>query len=360
MKSVQDATQLQIKQPEKQRLLFLDFLRGIAVLAVFFEHTSLELYPQFKAFTHSWFNFGKFGVVTFFLVSGFIIPFSLERSQSVKKFWISRFFRLYPLYWISLSLFVLLYACNFRAAIDAEARSNWIGNALINITMLQEFLGVPHIRGLYYTLTLELLFYVACSVLFLLKLHRKSYIWAWAVLGLVAIGSIITPIFLDKRLPMAGLFYLLTLFVGTAIYRYYCGILKQRDLTLLLFATALVAIVGSIVNYMVYPKADVSERLSFFSVISPWFAGYLLFFVAFALRETKFPHCFCWLGKISYSVYLLHPIFFAFLPLPIPGLFCFSLIFSGTIALSTLTYNWIEAPCIQWGRKIGYKLPSTQ
>ena len=47
------------------------------------------------------FRFGQFGVVLFFLCSGFIIPASLERHGSLQGFWISRFFRLYPIYWVA-------------------------------------------------------------------------------------------------------------------------------------------------------------------------------------------------------------------------------------------------------------------
>ena len=78
------------------RLSFLDFLRGIAALAVCFEHAGYRLWPHFREVTHSYFSFGKFGLTAFFLTSGFVIPYSLERSNSLRRFWVNRFFRLYP------------------------------------------------------------------------------------------------------------------------------------------------------------------------------------------------------------------------------------------------------------------------
>lgn len=89
------------------RYNFLDDLRGIAALAVFMQHllghiyhTIQEFHPLYKsvyfllAETVDW---GRFGVVLFFLVSGFIIPSSLNKS-SILTFIIGRFFRLYPAY----------------------------------------------------------------------------------------------------------------------------------------------------------------------------------------------------------------------------------------------------------------------
>src|ERR1700744_557017 len=43
-------------------------------------------------------EFGETGVVAFFLVSGFVIPLSLEKTASLRLFWIHRVLRIYPLY----------------------------------------------------------------------------------------------------------------------------------------------------------------------------------------------------------------------------------------------------------------------
>ena len=43
-------------------------------------------------------DLGKYGVLLFFLVSGYVIPMSLERHGSLRRFWIGRLFRIYPAY----------------------------------------------------------------------------------------------------------------------------------------------------------------------------------------------------------------------------------------------------------------------
>src|SRR5438093_378798 len=92
------------------RLAFLDVARGVAALSVAAMHCIDVASPAFRRATEEAFNPGVFGVITFFLVSGYIIPFSLERLGSLRAFWISRFFRLYPLYWLSLGAVLALSA----------------------------------------------------------------------------------------------------------------------------------------------------------------------------------------------------------------------------------------------------------
>ncbi|MEU8278849.1 acyltransferase family protein [Microbispora bryophytorum] len=77
------------------RLAWLDALRGIGAMAVVAEHALPWLMPSLRPY---WFSLGMYGVLVFFLVSGYIIPASLENRGDVGAFWISRVFRLYPLY----------------------------------------------------------------------------------------------------------------------------------------------------------------------------------------------------------------------------------------------------------------------
>src|SRR6201986_1829209 len=80
------------------RLAWLDALRGFAALCVVFDHGSTLLLLPARSFLYQWFNFGQYGVFVFFLVSGYIVPASLERKGSLRAFWTSRGVRLYPMY----------------------------------------------------------------------------------------------------------------------------------------------------------------------------------------------------------------------------------------------------------------------
>jgi peptidoglycan/LPS O-acetylase OafA/YrhL len=48
-----------------------------------------------------YFDWGRFGVVLFFLISGFVIPYSFSGQAPLRKFVVSRLFRLYPAFWLS-------------------------------------------------------------------------------------------------------------------------------------------------------------------------------------------------------------------------------------------------------------------
>ncbi|MFD2348340.1 acyltransferase family protein [Nonomuraea ferruginea] len=74
--------------PRESRLGWLDALRAVAALVVVYEHALNPLYPELRAVTGPWFDAGIYGVMVFFLVSGYVIPASLERRGSVAGFWV--------------------------------------------------------------------------------------------------------------------------------------------------------------------------------------------------------------------------------------------------------------------------------
>ena len=84
--------------PKHSRLAWLDALRGFAALCVVFDHGSTLMLMPVRDFLYRWLDLGQYGVFVFFLISGYIIPASLERKGSVRGFWTSRLFRLYPMY----------------------------------------------------------------------------------------------------------------------------------------------------------------------------------------------------------------------------------------------------------------------
>src|SRR5260370_12619806 len=95
------------------RLAWLDALRGFAALCVVFDHATTLVVTPVHSFLYQWLNFGQYGVFVFFLVSGYIIPASLERKGSIRGFWISRGFRLYPLYVLAIVASAVGYALGY-------------------------------------------------------------------------------------------------------------------------------------------------------------------------------------------------------------------------------------------------------
>ncbi|WP_345409735.1 acyltransferase family protein [Nonomuraea salmonea] len=138
-----------------------------------------------------WFSLGVYGIFVFFLVSGYIIPASLERHGDVRAFWISRFFRLYPLY---LAIIVLVLALAWWVPVrEAVVRD---GSAVAaHATMLLDVVGIGGVADTMWTLSYEMVFYLVVTALFLTRGHERSGTWAivFAVaavlVGLVASGG---------------------------------------------------------------------------------------------------------------------------------------------------------------------------
>ncbi len=150
------------------RLGHIDALRGFAALLVVWQHTA-EIFVRLPgvaergtllADVSSSVDFGRIGIICFFLISGFVIPFSLkpDSTQPVRNFAIRRFCRLFPVYWLSVALIFLLG--------PLWGQSSDTGQLWANITMLQTFFGEQHMQGLYWTLQVELVFYLLCAVAF--------------------------------------------------------------------------------------------------------------------------------------------------------------------------------------------------
>ena len=339
------------------RLGFLDAARGIAAATVVVQHAGELIWYDFGVKTHTVFNPGRFGVVVFFLVSGFIIPASFERLRgdragAVKQFWVGRFFRLYPLYWFSLAAIVLLSAFEHDAITD-EFRSHLVVNTVGNATMLQELVGIPHAIGLYYTLTLEMLFYVTCSALFVLGLLRSSVRNAWVVIAVASVGGCVVPLVLDHRTPMAALFYVTSMFVGTVTYRWTIGEARSADLVAVVGATAVLGTVGSWINYVHF--TDDEGGFAPFTLKGaglPWLLAYLCFFGLLALRARRVPGVLAWLGRISYSLYLVHPLFVAMLHDGSNPWLSFATIVAAALVAASLTYRFIELPAQRVGKRM--------
>ena len=122
-------------QRQSGRLDFLDAIRGYAALAVFLGHAGLALWPGFREFDFSRFAIGNFGVILFFLCSGFIIPVSLERQNSLKRFWLRRLCRLFPLYWFSIFVCVVGGFYLRLNLLPAEFFARPLGTIAANATM---------------------------------------------------------------------------------------------------------------------------------------------------------------------------------------------------------------------------------
>src|SRR6201995_3323605 len=172
------------------RLAWLDVLRGLAALAVVFDHISYYVLQHVRHIVYQWFDPGNYGVFVFFIISGYIVPASLERKGSVRTFWVSRLFRLYPLYLLAVGIAVALYFAHF-GSIRGENLAQET-SVLSQLLMMSNVLDGKNLPNVVWSLSYEMVFYLLLTALFIARVHKRS---SWYALGFaaaaVAIGGLL-------------------------------------------------------------------------------------------------------------------------------------------------------------------------
>ncbi|MFM1851067.1 MAG: hypothetical protein RIS54_751 [Verrucomicrobiota bacterium] len=162
-----------------QRFEEVDGLRAVACALVIWHHVA-EAYAGIAGgslWMHDFAqacNLGWIGILAFFAISGYVIPSSLRggRGDGLRWFAVRRFWRLWPPFWFAVLATWLLTPDQFTAA-----RLGW------NFTMLPSLGGQLPAAGHFWTLEIELVFYVVISALFLICGRL-----GWAVITPVFVG----------------------------------------------------------------------------------------------------------------------------------------------------------------------------
>src|SRR6202161_3380500 len=136
------------------RRAWLDALRGIAALCVVFDHLTYSVLQPVRNAVYQWFDPGQYGVFVFFLVSGYIVPASLERRGSVRSFWVGRVFRLYPLYLVAVVAAVVLWKVHL--GLIANTNTDVQTALLTHGLMLSNVLGTQNAIDVIWTLSYEM------------------------------------------------------------------------------------------------------------------------------------------------------------------------------------------------------------
>jgi peptidoglycan/LPS O-acetylase OafA/YrhL len=393
------------------RLAWLDVLRGLAALCVVFNHFGYFVPDPLKAAVYQWINPGDYGVFVFFIISGYIVPASLERKGSVRTFWISRVFRLYPLYLLAVGIAVALWATHVGSLRGEDADP--ATSVLSQLLMMSNVLAGVNLPNVVWSLSYEMIFYLLLTALFMSRLHRPSSRYALGFgIAAVALGGILPQAYFTHSLSsprllalvgdavvLAGLAFAVVLrgmprmlgaalaalagltllafngtwlppwealsilafmFTGTMLYRAeqgQCPWPKAVAIAVSVLGLAIAAGLWHSHAWGMSASAELTWERCWFMSVS--LAG-LTFAAGMVLREVRWPRILTWLGLISYSVYLLHPMLIdvfrhmgwtahnAFGPqLLVDTLFLVIL-----VAACSLTYLLVERPMQNAGRRL--------
>lgn len=268
----------------KARFQELDVLRGFAALAVVIFHYSRHGTQTFVDYPFAFWN-GHYGVQLFFVISGFVIYFTLERSRTLADFAVSRFSRLYPAYWAAI-VFWIAYALTHGQFV-------WWAGVLANLTMLQEFVGIGDIDAVFWTLAVELMFYVMMAAVFVTGQLRNivPLTIAWLVVAIV--WSLVTGFDGAKFTNIQDSWFILPCapYFAAGIMFYLIRSRGRRPLYISTIALALATVL------IVDGPEDAVVAAILFGIVALAIAGRLAILVSPVTL---------WLGAISYPLYLLH------------------------------------------------------
>ena len=370
-----------------QRFGYIDAQRGLAALLVIWLHATDAfmqlptppagglLYKISEAV-----DTGRIGVILFFAISGFVIPSSLRAvgnqttSDALRVFFIRRVFRLYPAYWVSVVAATLL-GLFLMTPFSPQT-------VLLNLTMIQSVFGAPDVIGLDWTLRLELIFYLACALLFTFRVLQQP---RWLVVGMFG-GPIVfaviprcvhwlNPEWLNPASEGPFLNYLTVygLFIAIMFWGALFRCWHDRDRAsgakpfsrtvqtfFILFPLGVCA--SPLLVWMFYAQLPSAYASKILVLAVPLSLGLGLFI----LLSTKLQinnRFTTWLGEISYSMYLFHPIVFYTLfvllrdqrmPWLANAHLSVYLLLSmlGSVAIAAIIYYGVEKPMIRLGRRL--------
>ena len=195
------------------RLYVVEYLRGLAALAVAWFHLTNTYSP---ALVRNSGTYGWLGVEVFFVISGFIIPYSIATQfgaysiSNFPRFVARRILRLEPPYLVSVVLTIALWHLSAMVpSFRGQAEPSDALQAAAHIAYLIPFTSYQWYQPVYWTLAYEFAFYILIGLTFPWICRPKALV-VWCAATLANIALVMADL-LDERT--------LLFIVGIAVYR---------------------------------------------------------------------------------------------------------------------------------------------
>jgi peptidoglycan/LPS O-acetylase OafA/YrhL len=328
------------------RLLELDCLRGIAALSVVLFHFTFgyDNGNRILDLSKFYFTYGHMGVQLFFIISGFVIIMTLSKTENIYDFMISRFSRLYPAYWVCILLTITI-----TTLISPPVHIYSLNQVIFNFTMFQQAFFIKDIDGAYWTLFVELSFYLVMAVIF--KINQIKNIYSISIIWLslclffyffdIPFGNYIKVLLLLRYAP---------LFISGIGYYFLWKNNKVSYLILIIF---------SLGTQLIIFQENKPGKIEIGILLLIYFTMYL-----FVKGKLKFiiykPILF--IGTISYPLYLIHEevgstIIFWLKNVLDFQIFYLPITISLVVYMAFLIHTFVEMPCLNLFRSYFIKTP---
>lgn len=364
------------------RIWFAQYLRGIAALLVVVDHlvvlywlspgfaASIANVPPVDKFTfdlphlavfhelagHN-VTVGSCAVAMFLLISGFVIPMSLERYRP-GQFLVARVFRLYPVWLVAIGVVATVFAIS--AATSAASFPHGPRAWLENLSLMREWFWTPAINPVSWTLEVELKFYVICAVLVAVAslTRARTVLITGGVLFLLALSYTDMSEALAAGAPSMQFLafivsfnaqFLIFMFMGVCFYNYFRGTWRRAT-----FLGSLALLLSMWFVAMREGPLALSADL----MTTSYLVGFVIFAGFFILRRRlRFSRTFNFLADISFPLYALHQVvgysllvvLYRLHPLPYLNLVEMLVI---VVLLSWAVHKLIEDPLNTYGKRL--------
>lgn len=300
------------------------------------------------------FNYGAFGVAIFFLISGFVIPFSMSKLSSL-GFLLARIIRIFPVYILALSIGLLTLFFLGNILFDDYQFPYNLKDIIIQASLMRGWYWVPSLDGISWTLEIELVFYVLGAIYLPFVMKKGSK----ALMPIVAILFLCNFLFYFLINNVTGIYQTGLLFltycmpfviymnIGVFFHLFY---INKISLSQLVQGVCL-----CLMLFMISMNLHVALKSA---PTSNYLIALLVFIIFYFCNDSFKTNTFIrWLADISYPLYAIHPILgygtmYYLASQNISPLTNILITLTLLIFVSYILHILIEKPSIKLGKKI--------
>jgi peptidoglycan/LPS O-acetylase OafA/YrhL len=360
----------------QQNLGYIDVIRAIAILMVMLVHT-VHTITGVSTLVMNVSQYGQMGVQLFFVASAYTLCFSYVKRAGEKKplrsFFIRRFFRIAPLYYLAIvGYFLLEPSIHILEKIKMPYSEYTVQTIVTNLLFIHGFVKSANnniVPG-GWSIGTEMAFYALFPMLFMLLRWiyrqygiRSLYLFVGFSMFLnisfqLAIGQFSATESINNKFIYFNIINQLPVFLlGMTIFFHHQNKLRLRlSVPNQLKILGILTIVGMVL---------LQTNQNWVFVFIPFYSGISFILLLNILHDLNYSNSILErIGRVSYSMYIFHSLFAWYLVPSIIGILgkqilpelllilAFVLVVGLTFIVAVFSHRYIEVPGIRWGRAL--------